>query len=207
MNENDRRENFEAVSPPNDKRARRPHFVERVFERALWESRLVMLVAVVFCVAMALGTFFIAAMDALHLFKYIAAYADLSLAGDAREAVRGQTITLIVKTLDSFLIAAILIIFALGLYELFVNRLDAARKSEVAAKLLQTRSLDDLKHRIAGLLLLVLVIEFFQKALKFEYQTPLDLLYMAVAILLISAAFYLSNLRVKKEAEKNAADN
>lgn len=180
------------------------NIAERVFERALWESRLIMLVAVVFCALMSVGAFFIAAVDAVYLFKYIVSYADLSLAPEAKDAIRSQAVTLIVKTVDGFLIAAILIIFALGLYELFVNRLDAARKSEVARKLLQTRNLDDLKHRIAGLLLLVLVIEFFQQALRLNFQTPLDLLYLALGVLLISAAFYLSNLRVGKTADGEA---
>lgn len=185
-------------NPPSKRRAQSAQgLIERVFERALWESRLVIIIAVVACALMSFGTFFIAAVDAVYLFKTIVAYADFTQPSDVRETLRSQTITLIVKTLDSFLIAAILIIFALGLYELFINRLDAARKSEVAEKLLRTRTLDDLKQRIAGLLLLVLVIEFFQQALRFNYQTPLDLLYLAVAILLISAAFYLSSLRSK----------
>lgn len=85
------------------------------------------------------------------------------------------------------------------LSELFVNRLDAARDSEVAPKLLQVRSLDDLKHRVAGLLLLVLVIEFFQRALRLSYDTPLDLLLLALGVLLIAGSFYLSNLRQGKD--------
>lgn len=192
-----------ATVPPSSSKSALGNFAERAFERALWESRLIMLVAVVFCVLMSLGAFFIAAVDAVYLFKYIVSYADLGLAPEAKDLIRSQAITLIVKTVDGFLIAAILIIFALGLYELFVNRLDAARKSEVSKMLLQTRSLDDLKHRIAGLLLLVLVIEFFQHALRLNFQTTVDLLYFALGVLLISAAFFLSNVRFGKRAAGN----
>jgi uncharacterized membrane protein YqhA len=53
-------------------------------------------------------------------------------------------------------------------------------------------SLDDLKDRIAKLILLVLIVEFFQYALKLTYATPLDLLYLAVGILFIGGALYLS---------------
>lgn len=180
----------------------RQSLAERIFERALWESRLLMLIGVVFSALMSVGVFFMTAIDALNLAVSLAAYADFSLSIEARDALRGKIITLVVKTIDGFLIAAILLILALGLYELFINKLDAARRSEVAKQLLQTRTLDDLKHRVAGLLLLVLVIEFFQHALRLSYGSAVDLLYLALGILLVSAAFYLSNLRTGKN--KNA---
>ena len=170
--------------------------LKRVFESVLWESRLLMIVAVVLSALMTLGVFFLTAVDVVQLVHSLAGYADLSLATEVRDDLRAKIITLVVKTIDTFLIAAILLIFAFGLYELFINELDAARKSEAARKLLQTHTLDDLKSRIAGLLLLILVIEFFQQALRFSYTSALDILYLAAGILLISAAFYLSNLRI-----------
>lgn len=205
-------EKSETAAPPSAEKAAarkknaRAGIAERVFERALWESRLIMLVAVVVCSLMALGAFFIAAVDAIYLFKYLVSYADLSLAPEAKDLIRSNAITLIVKTVDGFLIAAILIIFALGLYELFINRLDIARRSKVAKELLQTRSLDDLKHRIAGLLMLILVIEFFQQALRVNYQTPVDLLYLALGLLFISGAFYL-RMRFAREERGERIEN
>ena len=183
-------------TPANEKPEQRQYTLKRVFESVLWESRLLMLVAVVLSALMTLGVFFLTAVDVVQLVHSLASYADLSLATEARDDLRAKIITLVVKTIDTFLIAAILLIFAFGLYELFINELDAARKSEAARKLLQTHTLDDLKSRIAGLLLLILVIEFFQQALRFSYTSSLDILYLAAGILLISAAFYLSNLRI-----------
>lgn len=174
--------------------------INLLFERALWGSRLLMVVGVVASALMAVGAFYMATADALGLLKYLAAYADTSLGTEARSDLRTQAVTLIVKSIDGYLIAAILLIFALGLYELFINRLDAARDSEVAPKLLQVRSLDDLKHRVAGLLLLILVIEFFLRALRLSYDTPLDLLLLALGVLLIAGSFYVSNLRRGKDA-------
>ncbi len=172
--------------------------VKLAFERALWASRLLMIVGVITSVLMAVGVFYMATVDALYLVKYLGAYADPSLNVEMRADLRAQTVTLIVKAVDGYLIAAILLIFALGLYELFINKLDVARRSEAAPKLLQASTLDDLKHRIAGLLLLILVIEFFHRALRVEYQGPLDLLYLALGVVLIAAAFHISNLRRMK---------
>jgi uncharacterized membrane protein YqhA len=43
-----------------------------------------------------------------------------------REVTRADAITTIVKAVDEYLIAAILLLFALGLYELFIDRIDVA---------------------------------------------------------------------------------
>lgn len=56
-------------------------------------------------------------------------------------------------------------------------------------------SLNDLKEKVARLVLLVLAIEFFGRALNLEYARALDLLYLAGGILLVSAALHLSGLR------------
>lgn len=171
--------------------------LEHLFERALWSSRLLMLIGVVVSLVLAVAAFVMATVDGFAVFKHLADYADLGLSYERRADLRAAAITLIVKSVDGYLIAAILLVFALGLYELFINKLDVAKRSENAPRLLQVESLDDLKSRIAGLLLLVLVIEFFQRALRLDYDTPLDLLTLAAGVLLISTAFYLSNVRLK----------
>lgn len=174
---------------------RKPGLLERFFERVLWDSRLVMLVAVVSSLLLAFGTFYLALVDLVYFFGLVADYAGFGGSAEARVDLRADAITAIVKVLDGFLISAILIIMALGLYELFVNRIEVARFSEASPRLLQVKSLDDLKERVARLIVLVLLIEFFQRALRIPYDTALDLLYLAVGILFVSAAVYLTGLR------------
>ncbi len=176
-------------------------FVVRLFEEGLWGSRLIVLVAVVFGLLLALGAFYLATVDVFYFFGYLREYADLSLGTGAREELRANAITAIVKAVDGYLIAAILLIFALGLYELFVSKLDAAERSGTLPRLLLIRSLDELKERISSLVLLVLVIEFFQRALKLEYTTPLDLLYFATGVLLVSGALYLGTKKPSKDKD------
>ncbi|WP_207955955.1 YqhA family protein [Rubrobacter marinus] len=175
--------------------------VTRLFEGALWGSRLIVLVAVVFGLLLALGAFYLATVDVFYFLGYLGDYADLSLGTDEREDLRASAITAIVKAVDGYLIAAILIIFALGLYELFISKLDPAERSETIPRLLLIRSLDELKERIASLVLLVLVIEFFQRALQLEYRSPLDLLYFATGVLLVSGALYLGSRKPPKDQE------
>jgi hypothetical protein len=42
---------------------------------------------------------------------------------------------------------------------------------------------------------LMLVIKFFQQALRQKYASPLDLLYLAIGVLLIGGALYLTHRR------------
>jgi uncharacterized membrane protein YqhA len=177
--------------------------LERSFERALWQSRLLVVVAVVASAFLALGALYMATVDVVVLLGNLMPYASPALDPAARETLREATVAGIVKAIDGYLIAAIVLIFALGLYELFINKIaaiqDAAR---TVPRLVQVTSLDDLKDRIAKLILLVLIIEFFQYALKLKYTSPLDLLYLAIGVLFIGGALYLSGpggLRGRKD--------
>lgn len=166
---------------------------ERCFERFLWGSRLLVLVGVVASVMVAAGVFYMTTVDVVHLLSRLVVYANPTLSSDLRANLRTETVTYIVKAIDGYLIAAILLIFALGLYELFVSRINIAGSAETGPRLLRVQDLDDLKDRVAKLVLLVLVIEFFQEALKLTYAGAIDLLYLAIGIVLIATAFFLSS--------------
>jgi uncharacterized membrane protein YqhA len=177
--------------------------LERLFERLLWQSRVLVVVAVAASALLAAGTFYLATVDVVFLVGNLLPYASPTLDTAGRVALREDTVAGIIKAVDAYLIAAILLIFALGLYELFVNKIDPSESAaRTVPRLVQVTSLDDLKDRIAKLVLLVLIIEFFQYALKLKYATPLDLLYLAIGVLFIGGALYLSGpggLRGRKE--------
>jgi uncharacterized membrane protein YqhA len=61
--------------------------------------------------------------------------------------------------------------------------------------LILIRSIDDLKSRLANVVLLMLVVKFFQEALQLSYQTPLELLSLAGGVLLLAGGLYLSHLK------------
>jgi uncharacterized membrane protein YqhA len=170
---------------------KRDNKLEQLFESLLWRSRLALIVAVIGSVVVAFGALYLATVDVVVLLGKLPKYADAGLTPDARADLRGVIVTGIVKAVDGYLIAAIMVIFALGMYVMFISRIEAAETSETAPKLLRFASLDDLKDRIAKVILLVLVIEFFQSALKLSYGTPLDLLQLAFGILLVAGALLL----------------
>ena len=166
--------------------------MERLFERILWSSRLVVVVPVVASVVMAIAAFYLGTVDVVYLVTHLASYADPNASASAHALTRVKLLTSIIKAVDVYLLAAILLIVALGLYELFIGKIDAAEREEFASRLLLIRSVDDLKDRLAKVVLLVLIVEFLQHALTVPFKNALDLLYLAVGIALIGLALYLT---------------
>jgi uncharacterized membrane protein YqhA len=171
--------------PPEGRRGRTAG-LEATFERALWSGRLLVVVAVVVTVLLAVAALALATLDAVYTARLLGSYADPGLAGDARDELRTQVVSAIIKSLDGYLIAGLLLIVALGLYELFVNPIDPAAGSSSSRRLLQVRDLEDLKQRVAKLVVLVLVVEFFQQALRVPIRGALELLWLGLGILVVA---------------------
>ncbi len=170
--------------------------LERAFEAILWNSRYIVVVAVVFSLAVAFGVLVLAVADALHFFSYIAGY--LSGTMKVTDDFRAYVLTAVVEFVDGILFAAILFIFSLGLYELFIGRIDFAEGSEFAERLLLIRSIDDLKDRLAKVIFLILIVKYFELAITFKVQTSLDLLFLALGISLVAAGLYLTKPKPPK---------
>ena len=99
----------------------------------------------------------------------------------------------VVEIVDGYLLATVMLIFALGLYELFISKIDMAENDETSSNVLMITSLDDLKGRLAKVILMILIVKFFEHAIKMSFNNPLDLLYLAGGITLIGLAIYLSH--------------
>ena len=153
-----------------------------------------MLVGVAGSVFMAVIVLWMSSVDLVLLAGDSIAYASAS----DRTELRGDLIGGIVKTIDAFLLAAILLLVAFGLYELFVSRLDPARNGASSPRVLLVLSIDDLKDRIAKLVVLILVIEFFQKSLDADLSQADDLLKLAGAISLVAVALTVPSLVGKR---------
>jgi uncharacterized membrane protein YqhA len=90
-------------------------------------------------------------------------------------------------------LATVLLIFSLGLYELFISKIDAAESATVSGNVLVINSLDDLKSRLAKVILMILIVKFFENAISIHYTNALSLLYLAGGIALIGLALYLTH--------------
>lgn len=164
-----------------------------MFESALWRSRFVVVVAVIASLAASLAVFFVATVDVVFLLGHAVEYADPTLAVSAREDIRYDTIAHVVEVVDGYLLGLVLLIFALGMYELFISDIDPARRDRSASRILVIESLDDLKNRLAKVILMILIVSLFDNAIRMHVATPLDLVYVALAIAFVGLAFWLSH--------------
>ena len=168
-------------------------FLEWFFEGSLWNSRFVILAAVLGSLFAGFAIFYIATVDVVYLVWHTLHYADSSMAEEARKALHDSTVSHIVEVVDGYLLATVMLIFSLGLYELFISDIDQAHGSKASSKILVIGSLDDLKSRLAKVILMIMIVTLFEEALNMKMTTPVDLLYLGGSIALVALALYLTH--------------
>ncbi len=168
--------------------------IEQIFERVIWNSRFMILIPVIMSILAAFGVVIVTTVDGITLFGMAFSYLDPGMATDVRDHLRLDVLSRTVTVIDGYLLSAIMLIFALGLYELFVSKVNIAERSGFAARLLHIESIDDLKNRLARIVVLILIVKLFQLALGLKYESPQDLLFLAISVLLVGGALFLSNL-------------
>jgi uncharacterized membrane protein YqhA len=167
--------------------------LETIFEGALWNSRFVIIAAVIGSLLAGFAIFYMATVDVVNLFQHALHYADASLTEEARKALHDRTVSHIVEVVDGYLLATVMLIFSLGLYELFISDIDQAHGSKASSKILVIGSLDDLKSRLAKVILMILIVTLFEDAINMKLETPLDLVYLGASIALIALSLYFSH--------------
>ncbi|MCM2333703.1 MAG: YqhA family protein [Anaeromyxobacteraceae bacterium] len=175
--------------------------VEGGFEGLLWGSRYLVLVGVVASLAAAVAMLFMAAVDTVRLAGHALHYAARDVTVEAQAAMRSTAITHVVEIVDGFLLAAFLIIFALGLYELFVSKIEAAEGSAFADSILNVGSLDDLKGKLAQVILIMLVVKVWELVAAVRSSSALDVLAVAGGVALVGLAIFLGGAGKKKAPE------
>jgi len=161
--------------------------LERLFEGVMWQTRLFVILAVIFGLIGSIVLFVVASMDIWG----IASYTFNTIVTHAHpDNFHEDIVSGIIGAVDLYLIAVVMLIFAFGLYELFISDIDVANGDGKSDKILNITSLDQLKDKIAKVIIMVLIVSFFQKVLHMEYKTALDMLYFALSIALLSIGLY-----------------
>ena len=160
--------------------------LEKLFEGAIWRSRFIVLLAVIFGLLGAVVLFVVASMDIWD----VSVYAFDSIMNHAHpEHFHEDIVAGIIGAVDLYLIAVVMFIFSFGIYELFISDIDEA-SGRNGSKILAIHSLDELKDKIAKVIVMVLVVNFFQRGLHTKFTTPLEMLYFAGSITLLAVGLY-----------------
>jgi uncharacterized membrane protein YqhA len=169
------------------------HKFEKMFEFFLFNSRFVTLLAVLGSLFSSVVMFL---MGTMKIANSIILFWNKIAGIDNAEHHSGAVVALFVSSIDIYLFATVLLIFSNGLYELFVKESDSVSHSQKSGRhWLKVTSLDDLKSSLGKVILMILVVWFFEKSLTIEYNTALDLLYLGIGILLLSVALYVTRYK------------
>lgn len=161
---------------------------ERQFESLLWSSRLLVMLAVIPSLLGATVLFLIGTADIIKVMADTFVYYTMGSTQDIHDTV----VPSIIMAVDIYLIAVVLLIFGSGVYRLFLSPIDQA-ESHAPNHPFNVHSFDQLKDKIARVVILAVIIEFFRAVVDIRFQTPLDAIYLAVSVLALAASLYLMN--------------
>lgn len=95
-----------------------------------------------------------------------------------------------IELMDTFLIATALLIFAIGMYELFIGDLDMPNWLEI-------HDFNGLKVKLSGVIILVLAVTFLKHLV--DWQDPMGTFLLGAATALVAAVLILFNRSEHKE--------
>lgn len=160
--------------------------IERIFEKIMWSSRIFAVLPVIFGLLGAIVLFIVASYDIYAVLGDVYAY---FFKGVHPENFHSDVVGEIVGAVDLYLMALVMFIFSFGIYELFISEIEEIKESK-HSKVLEVHSLDELKDKIAKVIVMVLIVNFFQRVLHANFTTPLEMAYLATSILALCVGLY-----------------
>jgi uncharacterized membrane protein YqhA len=161
---------------------------DKNFEKILWNLRYIVILSVVLSILSSITLFFIGSWDIINSIIYQNPLFNPNINNN------NDLLFNIISSIDLFLIGIVLLIFGFGVYELFINEIDFA-KGKFSDSTLKIKSLDQLKNKIIKVIIIVLIVKFFEKILKLtpEFTSPNDVLLFSISILAICIGYFLIN--------------
>lgn len=167
----------------------------RSFEKWLYGLRYLSILAVIGSAISSIVLFIQGVMLVYWgLEDYFSKIFDSTLSAEQQSELYEHLFQEVVSSVDVFLFALVLIIFGVGVYELFVSKIDPVeREVDNRPSWLRINSVDDLKSSLGKVILMVLIVSFFKRVLQFEADGAISYFWLAAGIFLIAAALYLTH--------------
>jgi uncharacterized membrane protein YqhA len=176
------------------------HFKNRsllFFEAILFSTRFVTFLAVL---GSMLASIILFVISTIQVVKGLLFFVDIVKTGDGKDLE--HLVAIFVSSVDGYLFATVLLIFSMGIYELFINKIDVVSKQKDSRpNWLIINSIDDLKSSLGKVILMILIVSFFEHSLNIRYENISDLLFLGIGILLISAALFLTHSHGKHKED------
>lgn len=97
-----------------------------------------------------------------------------------------------IEIVDLFLLGTVLLMIALGLYELFID------SNLKLPEWLQIRTFDDLKYKLVGVVIVVLAVLFLGLVVSWDGQRDLLGIGTAIALVIAALTYFLSKAKANK---------
>ncbi len=160
--------------------------IETLFEGMIWRSRFIVILAVLFGLLGAILLFVVASLDIWHV--SVTTFNTI-ISGLHPDKFHEDIVAGLIGAIDLYLIAIVMFIFSFGIYELFISDIDEAEGNN-GSQILAIHTLDQLKDKIAKVIIMVLIVNFFQRVLHTNFTTPLEMLYLALSIASLAVGLY-----------------
>jgi uncharacterized membrane protein YqhA len=175
--------------------------IEEYFERSLFGSRFMILVAV-------LGSLFAAAVmfykGCQEIVQGVNTFYPIMFQFKGSASDDNTIIMAFIPAIDNYLFATVLLIFSMGIYELFVSEIDPIyRGPNTRPSWLKIKSLDDLKSYIGKVIMMILIVNFFKQAFTITCSKPIDLVFIGGGIMLIAISLFLTHQMHKDNSLKD----
>ena len=176
----------------------RPSKLEMIFEKSLWNFRFVILIVVIALLFSSLIAFYLGVHSTMESFNEVR---HMQKTG---AATSNLILVYLISSIDEFLLGIILIIIALGIYELFISKIDVIESRDIQyPNWLVFHSLEDLKATLTKVIIIILMVYFFKSVVSMKFDTPLSILYLSVGIILIALANYISYKGIHEKGIKS----
>lgn len=164
--------------------------VEEIFETILFQSRFLVLFAVLGSLLAAVMMFLKGSIEIIQTGSVLAPqllHYQQTFTDDK------QVLVSVIPAIDYYLFAIVLLMFSMGVYELFVSEIDPKIRIDLATgkykprpTWLNFKSVDDLKAHIGKVVMMILIVNLFEQSFNISYSKPSDLLYLGGALFLVA---------------------
>ena len=124
----------------------------------MWNTRYIVLLAVIFSILASVFLFVIGSYEIIYSLFY-----ENPIWSEKYKHDHSQILYKIISAVDLYLIGVVLLIFGFGIYELFISKIDVARRN-VSVTILEIESLDELKNKIVKVIVMVLIVSFLKES-------------------------------------------
>ena len=173
-----------------DNNKNKESFIERFIEGVLWKSRYIVFLAVFFSITAAVSLFVFGSYEIIAAILHENPFSAIHEHGHADLLVQ------FIGAVDLYLIGIVLLIFGFGVYELFISEIDVARNN-YRITILEIKTLDELKNKIIKVIIMVLIVTFFERVLNMKYDTPIHMLFFAISIFILASGVFMINKQPK----------